>query len=54
MKKLEQKIINFDFFKQNLKGMYYIYIHCTLDEKIPFYVGKGKGNRCKDHLDRNN
>lgn len=53
MKYLEEKIINFEFFKQNLKENYYVYVHCTLDEEIPFYIGKGKNDRCKNHLDRN-
>lgn len=52
MKKLDKKIINYDFYKQNLKDNYYVYLHLTLDEDIPFYVGKGKNQRCKNHLHR--
>lgn len=29
---------------------YYVYIYSDPDTKKPFYVGKGKGNRCFDHL----
>lgn len=52
MKKLDSKIENYDVFKQNLDGNFYIYLHITLDEDIPFYVGKGKKDRCKNHLDK--
>lgn len=52
MKHLEQKIINYEFYKKNLEENFYIYVHCTLDENIPFYIGKGKKDRCKQHLDR--
>ena len=52
MKHLDQKIVNYEFYKENLENNYYIYVHCTLDEDIPFYIGKGKKNRCKHHSDR--
>lgn len=36
----------------NLNTKFYIYIHCTPDG-IPFYIGKGKENRCLDETYRN-
>ena len=33
---------------------YYVYIYSDPDTKIPFYIGKGKGNRCFNHLFLNN
>jgi uncharacterized protein len=32
---------------------YYVYIYSDPDTKIPFYIGKGKGNRCFNHLFQN-
>ncbi len=29
---------------------YYVYVYSDPDTKKPFYVGKGKGNRCFDHM----
>lgn len=29
---------------------YYVYIYSDPDTKQPFYIGKGKGNRCFNHL----
>ena len=29
---------------------YYVYIYSDPDTKKPFYIGKGKGNRCFNHL----
>ena len=52
MKKLDKKIVNYDFYKENLEGNFYIYAHLTLDEDITFYIGKGKNSRCKGHLNR--
>ena len=29
---------------------YYVYVYSDPDTKKPFYIGKGKGNRCFAHL----
>jgi len=29
---------------------YYVYIYSDPDTRVPFYIGKGKGNRCFSHL----
>lgn len=41
-----EKLTNYELFKQQTKDKFYIYLHITKDERIPFYVGKGKNNRC--------
>ena len=28
------------------KSDYYVYVHITADSKTPFYIGKGRRNRC--------
>jgi len=28
----------------------YVYVYCDPDTKLPFYIGKGKANRCFQHL----
>lgn len=33
---------------------YYVYIYSDPDTKVPFYIGKGKGNRCFNHLFQEN
>lgn len=32
--------------------MYYVYLHINPSTNLPFYVGKGKGNRCKQTRSR--
>ena len=34
----------------NAKDNYYVYALCN-EDKIPFYIGKGKGARLTHHLD---
>lgn len=41
-----EKLTNFELFKLNCDDKFYIYLHITKEEKIPFYVGKGTSNRC--------
>ena len=39
-------IKNLEKFLEQEEDKFYTYIHYTLNENIPFYVGKGKGYRC--------
>jgi len=40
-----------EFTKKTLENIgYYVYLYSDPDTKQPFYIGKGKGNRCFDHL----
>lgn len=41
-----EKLINLELFKQQREDKFYVYLHITEDEKVPFYVGKGKEIRC--------
>ena len=44
-----------EFSKKALENIgYYVYIYSDPDTKQPFYIGKGKGNRCFDHLNYTN
>lgn len=40
-----------EFSKKTLENLgYYVYVYSDPDTKKPFYIGKGKGNRCFAHL----
>lgn len=40
-----------EFSKKTLENLgYYVYVYSDPDTQKPFYIGKGKGNRCFDHL----
>ena len=44
-----------EFSKKTLENLgYYVYLYSDPDTKEPFYIGKGKGNRCFDHLSYKN
>ena len=44
-----------EFSKKALENLgYYVYLYSDPDTKVPFYIGKGKGNRCFDHLSYKN
>lgn len=40
-----------EFTKQVIDSIgYYVYIYSDPETNVPFYIGKGKGNRCFNHL----
>ena len=44
-----------EFSQNTIKNLgYYVYIYSNPDTKQPFYIGKGKGNRCFNHLFQDN
>ena len=44
-----------EFSQNTIKNLgYYVYIYSDPDTKQPFYIGKGKGNRCFNHLFQDN
>ena len=42
---MEGLLANTKYTKESLEPIYYTYIHVRCDTDMPFYVGKGKGNR---------